>query len=67
MYMIIQPAPATYAKMGQIISKVGPRTILKNKKICRDGFKKNKITRDQNPNSLYLQGPKTYFSHFKMS
>jgi hypothetical protein len=37
-YMYAQSASATYAKMWQIITEVGPETFLKNKKFCRDWF-----------------------------
>jgi hypothetical protein len=44
---------------------VGPKTVLKNKIFCKDVFQFF-FARDQNPNSLYLQVPKSYFSLEKM-
>jgi len=50
-------------KNGTNHQESGLRTILKNKKFCMDGFQIF-FTKDQNPNSLHLQGPKAYFSLF---
>jgi len=54
---LVRSAPATLAKRNQINKKVGFGTILKNKIFYKNEFE----FLGQNSNSLYLQGPKTYF------
>jgi len=56
----VQSASATSAKRCQIIKKVGPRTILKNKKNYRDGFQK-KIYQGPKPKFAIFAGIKNIF------